>query len=190
MCGNVWGPPQSSISFGSRSSVFSDDGIEVGHLVEHAHFEATFTAGAVVAGDVDEQRIVLFRRCLQWRLTRRPISWSVCSGSRRTLPPDERRLSSRRRSRCIPVLDVIELWEAVWYFAGIMPIFFLACKGGLAHLVPTLVKLAFVLVSPVARDVVRGMNCAGCKIHEEWLVRRHRLLRLDPAGSPDWSCQW
>ena len=56
MCGKVSGPPQSSMFF-SMSGTVSRDAVEVGHLVEHA-VHAAFGAGAVVADDVEEQRVV------------------------------------------------------------------------------------------------------------------------------------
>ena len=57
----------------------------------------------------------------------------------------------------------------------------LTLDGFLANLIPALVELAFVLVGPFLRHVVRRMHRAGRVVHEEGLVRRHRLLRLDPV---------
>ena len=58
--------------------------------------------------------------------------------------------------------------------------FFLAFGRFLTSLVPALVELAFVFVGPHFGDMVRGVDGARCVIHEKGLVRRHRLLRLDP----------
>src|SRR5689334_10589464 len=48
--------------------------------------------------------------------------------------------------------------------------FFLARKGLFAKFIPPLVKLAFVLIRPLFRHVMRRMCCSGSEIHEERLV--------------------
>ena len=56
----------------------------------------------------------------------------------------------------------------------------LALQRLLTQFIPALVELALVFGDPLLRDVVRRMGRARREIHEEWLVRRQRLLRLDP----------
>src|ERR1700752_2644731 len=56
---------------------------------------------------------------------------------------------------------------------------FLPGKRFLAHLVPALVELAFVLRDPVLRYVVRGVRYSRRKVDEERLVGRNRLLLAD-----------
>ena len=51
----------------------------------------------------------------------------------------------------------------------------------LAQRVPALVELAFVLVAPLRRDVMRRMRGAEREIDEERLVGGQRLLRLHPG---------
>ena len=47
---------------------------------------------------------------------------------------------------------------------------FLSGKDTLTVLVPTIIELAFVLVGPFRKDVMRAVNSAGCPVHQEWLV--------------------
>ena len=58
--------------------------------------------------------------------------------------------------------------------------FLLPCEGFLAQLVPALVELAFVLVRPLLRHVMRRVRRAGREVGEKWLVRHERLLLPDP----------
>ena len=81
-------------------------------------------------------------------------------------------------------------------------------EDALAILVPAVVELAFVLVGPLLHDVVRAVRRARRPVHEERLVRREGLLLAQPldgvlgdvlgevvalavqsrAGSPAWCC--
>ena len=65
---------------------------------------------------------------------------------------------------------------------GITPSCFLARKGLFAQLVPALIELAFVLVGPLFRYVMRCMRCAGRKIHEERLIAREQSLLAYPRN--------
>ena len=53
--------------------------------------------------------------------------------------------------------------------------------GFLAQLVPALVELALVFVSPFLRHMMRRVRRAGCEIGKERLVRRQRLLLRHPG---------
>ena len=50
----------------------------------------------------------------------------------------------------------------------------------LAKFVPALIELTLVFLNPLFRRVMRSVCRTGCIVDEEWLVRRHRLLELDP----------
>jgi hypothetical protein len=50
--------------------------------------------------------------------------------------------------------------------------FFLVLENFFTVGFPTIIKLAFVLVRPLFRNVVRGMHCACTEVHEERLVWR------------------
>ena len=41
-------------------------------------------------------------------------------------------------------------------------------------------NLPFVLLNPLLGRVMRSVRCTGRVVDEEWLVGRHRLLKLDP----------
>src|SRR5215469_6454234 len=64
---------------------------------------------------------------------------------------------------------------------GNYPKLFLARKSLLAQFVPTLIKFSFVLVSPLLRNVVRGVSSPGSEINEEWFVGGQRFLLPDPG---------
>src|SRR5437773_8623377 len=51
-----------------------------------------------------------------------------------------------------------------------------------SQLVPSLIKLAFVLVSPLFRNMMRRVTRACSKVNIEWLVRSKRLLCLYPVN--------
>ena len=58
---------------------------------------------------------------------------------------------------------------------------FLALEDALAHGVPAVVELAFVLVGPLLEDVVRPMRRAGRPVHEKRLVRSIGAVVLHPG---------
>src|SRR4029077_8474397 len=55
-------------------------------------------------------------------------------------------------------------------------------KGLLTHLVPALVKLAFVFVAPFLRYLVRRMSCSSREVEKERFVRRLRFLITNPGN--------
>jgi hypothetical protein len=152
--------------------------VEVGHLVVHAD-EAAFGAGAVVAGDVDEQRVVEFADLLERFLEATDLVVGVLEEPREHLglAGEQTALVGRQR---VPGLEVLgPLTEA--RVRGDEAKLLLALDRFGAHGVPALVELALVLVGPLLRHVVRCVDRAGRVIDEEWLVRCHRLLGLDPV---------
>ena len=64
-----------------------------------------------------------------------------------------------------------------------VPQFLLSREDALAHGVPAIVELAFVLVRPFLEDVMRCMDAARRPIHEERLVGRQSALLAHP-GNP------
>src|SRR5690606_12959804 len=59
---------------------------------------------------------------------------------------------------------------------------FLSSEGLFAILVPPHVELALELVDPLLGNLVRGVGRAGCKVKEEWPLRRDRLGRSSRAN--------
>ena len=57
-------------------------------------------------------------------------------------------------------------------------------EDALAHGVPAIVELAFVLVSPLLEDVVRAVDAARRPVHQERLVGRRRALLLRIQAMP------
>ena len=58
----------------------------------------------------------------------------------------------------------------------------LAGEGFLAQPVPALVEFSLVFVDPCLRHLVRLMGRAGREIDKEWLLRRHRLMHVQPMN--------
>jgi len=80
----------------------------------------------------------------------------------------------------VPILDVFRLLGQ-FGTGGDDSHLPLALGRLLPSLVPALVELAFVLVRPLLGNVVWRVDGAGCIVHEERLVRRHRLLSFHPV---------
>ena len=152
--------------------------VEVGHLVVHAD-EAALGAGAVVAGDVDEQRVVQLADVLQ-RLHEPPdLVIGVLQESREHLGLAREETPLVRRQR-VPGLDVLRPGGQPGVRRDHAQLL-LPLDRFVADLVPALVELALVLVGPLLRHVVRRMDRPGRVVDEERLVRRHRLLGLHPV---------
>ncbi len=152
--------------------------VEVGHLVVHAD-EAALGAGAVVAGDVDEQRVVQLADVLQ-RLHESPdLVIGLLQESREHLGLAREQAPLVRRQR-VPGLDVLrpvgQPGARRDHAQLLLPLERLS-----PNLVPALVELALVLVGPLLRHMMRRMDRAGRVVDEERLVRRHRLLGLHPV---------
>ncbi len=59
--------------------------------------------------------------------------------------------------------------------------FLLSADGFRAQLVPTLVKLALIFISPLLRHMMRRMGGTGREVDKEWFVRCERLLLRNPG---------
>jgi hypothetical protein len=59
--------------------------------------------------------------------------------------------------------------------------FFLAGEDLFAQLIPALIELAFVLIRPFLRDVVRSVGRAGREVDKEGLIGTERLLLPHPV---------
>ncbi len=152
--------------------------VEVGHLAVHAVL-AAFTAGAVVAGDVEDQRVVGLPGFLEGLQHAADLVVGVLGVGREDLRlAGEQALLVGRE--LVPVLDRRWLGRQLRsrrHDAGCD----LARQGLLAHLVPALIELAFPAIDPELGHVVRRVRRAGSEVDEGGLVGRHGLLVPDPG---------
>ena len=152
--------------------------VEIGHLVVHAD-EAALGAGAVVAGDVDEQRVVHLTDVLECLLEAADLAVGLLQESREHFGLTSEQTPFGRGQR-IPRLDVVRPGGQLRVGRNHAELLLPFERFG-ADRVPALVVLSLVLVGPLLRHVVRRMRRAGREVDEERLVRRHRLLRLHPV---------
>ena len=153
-------------------------GIEIGHFAEHA-VGATLGAGAVVTGDVEDQRVVALARVLH-RLEETAhlvVGHFQESGKHFELAGEQALLVSRQ---LIPVRDRLGLGCELRALGDNTELD-LPCQDLLAELVPALVELSLPAVNPHLRDMVRRMNCTRRVVDEERSVRGQGLLVLDPG---------
>ena len=152
--------------------------VEVGHFVVEPVHQA-FGAGAVVAGDVEDQRVVELAHVLD-RLddpARLVVGHVEVGGEDLGLTGEELLLIGRE---VLPVLDVSRFVRQLcvgWDDAEL----FLLLKDPFADHVPALVEAAFLLVDVGLRHVVRGVHRTRGEIDEEGLIRGQRLLKTDPV---------
>ncbi len=152
-------------------------GIEVSHLVIETGHPA-FGAGAVVAGDVKDQRVVEFAHVFD-RLddtTRFMIRHVEKGGEDLGLPRVELFLFVGKVG---PILDVVRLFRELGVL-GDDAQFFLLLKDPLADDVPAFIEIALLLVDIRFRHVMRRMHGTGSKVNKERLVRRECLLETHP----------
>jgi len=163
-----------------RNEIFHllGNAIEVGHLVVHTH-ESTLGTGAVVAGNVDEQRIIQLADVVQRINEASHLGVGLLHEARKHLGLTSKELAIISRKR-VPIHDFFGLLGQ-FGTSGDDAHLSLAFGCLLPGLVPTLVKLPLVFVGPRPGHVVRRVDSAGCIVHEKGLVRRHRLLGLDPV---------
>ena len=154
------------------------DRVEVGVLVVHAD-HAAFGARSVVADDVEEERVVQFAALLE-RIDQ-PADFVVGvfgeSGKNLHLAFEQALFVGRE---LVPVLDVRRLrrkHRVGRHHAQLL----LPRQRFLAHLVPALRELAFVLRGIGLGRVMRSVRRAGGEVHVERLVGRERLLRVHPG---------
>ena len=82
----------------------------------------------------------------------------------------------------VPIFYVFRFWAELG-ICGNDAELLLTFKRFLADFVPTLIELAFVLVTPFGRYVVRSMGSTGRIVDIERLVGAQRLLKLQPRNS-------
>ena len=159
--------------------------VERGELVRCA-VEHAFGARAVVATDVDDQRVVEFAEVLD-RLDDPP---DLMIGVGEVGPidvrlPDEQlllveaeRIPARQLRAAVDCLPVRPLGELCVRRHDAQAL--LVREDGLAQLVPAIVEQVHRadLVDPLLRRVMRGVGCARHVVDEERLVRRERLELL------------
>ena len=148
------------------------------HLVELAP-ETTLGTGTIVAGNVDDQRVVQYIHVAQG-VQKAP---GVLVGMLGKPGVDF------HQSRGHPPLIVRQLVPGRDALGPCGQLrlsrhnaeFFLARQRGLTQGIPALVKLAGVAVDIFLGDVVRGMGGPEGEIDKEGLVRRERVLGLHPG---------
>jgi hypothetical protein len=141
--------------------------------------EGTFTARAVVADHVDDQRVVAQAHRLDriHHLADLRIDVLEEAGEDLLHPRVEALLVRRAR---LPRWDRVgprRQLRALRNEAELLLIF----ESDLALSVPAVIELALVLVGPFLGDVVRAVTRPGSEVQEEGLVRRARLLLADPG---------
>ena len=142
-----------------------------------------FGAGAVVAADVDDQRVVELAHVLD-RLDHAAdlvVGVGDVGGEDLGLAGEQLLLVGAER------VPLRQLGAAVlgchrpgvsWVFAGITPSCFWLAKICSRMRVPAHVELALELVDPLLRRMVRRVGAAGDVVDEERLVRRGRVELL------------
>ena len=138
-----------------------------------------FGAGAVVAPDVEDDRVVAEAELLQPVHQLADLGVGVLDEPGEDLhqPPLERPFRSGMLSQ-----EAIDRRRGVSFVSGGNPAeFLLPLEDALAVLVPAVVELALVLVGPLLEDVVRAVGGARGPVHEERLVGRERLVPLQPG---------
>ena len=152
--------------------------VKIGVFIEHS-VHAAFAAGAVVAGDEENQRIVEFTHILNPLHEPPDLVVGVCEvgGEHGCLVREQFLLVGRK---LVPVLDGLRLGCEFRAFRNNAQ-FDLPGEGFFANRIPALVEFAFPLFNPFFRNVVRRVGCARRKIDEERSVGRHGLLELDPV---------
>ncbi len=153
--------------------------VEVGHFVVHAD-KAAFGTGAVIARDIDDQGVVQFADIFNGVHQSADIDVGVLHEACEHLGLAGKQLAMIFR-QVLPGTQVLGSIRQLGCFRDNAHGLLLGHGVG-SHLVPALVELALVLVRPLFRYVVGCVHGAGCKVHEEGLVRRHGLLRLHPAN--------
>ena len=154
------------------------DAVEIGHFVEHAD-HAAFGAGPVVADDVKNQSVVELTGFFE--AVEQAADFVVAVFAKAGV---DFHLAGKEfflvGGQLVPVLD--RLWFGSQLRTGRnhaerdLP-----RQRLFAHLVPAAVKLTFVLGDPFLRHMMRRVRGAGREVHEEWFVRRQRLLKLHPG---------
>ena len=151
--------------------------VEVGHLVEHA-VHAAFGARAVVADDVEDQRVVELAHVADGVDEPADLGVRVLAEAREHLHLAGEELLLVR-GQLVPVLDRFRLRRELRprrHHAQLD----LAREGLFPQLVPPLVELPLVLGDPLLRHLVRRVGRARREVDEERLVRREGLHRLHP----------
>ena len=153
------------------------DAVEVGHLIEQA-VHGAFAARAVVADDVEDERVVQLAEVLDGLDDAADLEVGILAeaGEDLHLAGEEPLLVGTER---VPVLDGLGLGGELGA-GGDDAELDLAGQRLLAELVPALVELALVLGDPLLRHVVRGVRGTRGEVGEERLVRRQRLLGVRP----------
>ncbi len=176
-CGNVVGSPH-VVDVVHHLVGFADDSVERHHFVVGA-FRAALGARAVVADDVEEQRVLQRADLLELRHEPADLGVGVLGepGEGFHLALEELLLL---RAHVVPRGNLLRTRRELGVSRNHAQLF-LPREGFLAKLVPAAAELALVLCDPFLRHVVRGVRRAGGEIHVERLVGRERFLRAHPV---------
>ena len=153
------------------------DAVEEGHLVERAG-ERPFHAGAVVAPDVQDERVVEVTHLLDRVEQAADVPVGVLGEAREDLHLARvqlllgvvERVPGRKQLR--PLSEYRVLRDD--------PELLLTLERLLAVRVPAAVELALVPVGPLPGHVVRRVAAAGGVVHEPWLLRVLRAHGVQP----------
>ena len=157
------------------------EAVEEGHLVERAGDRALH-AGAVVAPDVEDQRVVEVAHLLDGveQPADVPVGVLLEAGVDLHLPGVELLLCLVER---VPGREDIGPFGQLGVLRDDAELL-LALERRLAQLVPAVVELALVLVGPLLGDVVRRVRAAGRVVHHPRLLRRPARARRAATRRP------
>src|SRR5664279_634277 len=156
----------------------ADNSVERHHLVVSA-LRSAFCTGAVIAADVDEQRVVHYTHLLQ--------------GIHQTSYLLIRVLGEYGKGLHLPGLQFLLFWSLGipgWDLLGSLgqlrilrddPHLFLSCKRLLALHVPSLIELAFIAVDVRLGYVMRSVQRTRGEVNKKWIVGCKGVLRLHPC---------
>src|SRR6478752_7221857 len=151
--------------------------IEVGHLVEEPVHPA-LGARAVVAEDVEDQRVVHLTRLLE--SLNQPPDLRI-----RVLAEPGEDLHLTAKQLLLVSRELVPILDGFWLRSEFRPRrhntqLDLPGQGFFAELVPPSIKLALILRDPFFRDMMGGMRGTRGEVEEERLPRRERLLIAHP----------
>ena len=157
------------------------DAVEVAQLVQGA-VQATLGRGAVVAGDVDDQRVLEIARLLDGLDDAAGLVIGVLERAAEDLHPAGADLLVGV-AQFLPRRDARGAWRELGVGRD-DPEFLLACQGALTEPVIAVVELASVSLHVLARHADRRLVPVRREVRDPRLLGMDRLLPLDPGDRP------
>ena len=183
LVGGVHGvcPTDRVVVEGGRAAHFVQylrDAVEGHQLVEGA-IQAALGAGAVIAGDVDEQGVVIDAHVFEGLDQAHHLGVGVLGKAGIDLHHAgiDRLLSLVQVSPGFDSLRTSGQFGILWHDALGLHI----GQGLFTHRIPAFVEFALVLFDPLLPNVMRGVGGAERTVQEEGLVRRHGMQAADPG---------